>query len=90
MNPPATLRREEFDQLVAEHQRLIHLANDLECQLYRLSSSAEQITACQQAGGALIGLLRHVLFRHDQQVLPVLETLVPDAARMSTGREKQA
>jgi hypothetical protein len=76
LNPVPKLGREDFDQLVAEHQRLIHLANDLEYQLYWLGESPEHVTACQQAGGALIDLLRHVLFRHDQQVLPVLETLV--------------
>jgi hypothetical protein len=77
MTTPPPLRRADFDQLLAAHQRLIELANDLEYQLYRLGEvpGNERVTECQQAGGALIGLLRDVLFRHDQQVLPLLDAL---------------
>jgi hypothetical protein len=73
-------RREEFEQLLAEHQQLIRLANEVEYHLYQLGASGgpEAVAACQQATGTLLGLLRHVLFRHDQQVLPVLEGFVND------------
>lgn len=79
MNQTPTLHRADFDELVAEHQRLIHLANELEYQLYRLGdqATAEHVTDCQQAASALIGLLRNTLFRHDQQMLPLLESLIP-------------
>jgi hypothetical protein len=69
------LQRRDFDQLVAEHQQLIRLANELEFQLYQMGDAPgpEQVAECRQAAGDLIRLLRHVLFRHDQQVLPLLE-----------------
>lgn len=68
----------EWQRLLADHQQLIHLANDLEFHLYQLGGvpAPEHITACQQAAGTLIGKLRETLFRHDQQVFPILETLV--------------
>jgi hypothetical protein len=67
--------RNAFVQLLSEHQALIRLTNELELQLYRLREepSAQRVTECQQAGGALIGRLRSLLFRHDQEVLPLLE-----------------
>ncbi len=77
MNQTPTMPRSDFDQLLTQHQELIRLANDLEYQTYRLGEQAEPgpVSDCQQAAGALIGLLRTVLFRHDQQVLPVPEAL---------------
>ena len=69
--------RADFEQLLGAHQQLIELANDLEYQLYRLGEPPgdSPAAACQQAAGALLGSLRDVLFRHDQQVLPLLEAL---------------
>jgi hypothetical protein len=77
MNAPPTFARADFEQLLASHQRLIELANGLEYQLYRFGEAPgnERVTECQQAAGALVGLLREVLFRHDQQVLPLLDAL---------------
>jgi hypothetical protein len=77
MNQTPTMPRNDFDELLTQHQELIRLANDLEYQIYRLGEQTElgPVSDCQQAAGALIGLLRTVLFRHDQQVLPVLEAL---------------
>lgn len=76
MTSPA-LTPEDFAQLLAEHQQLIDLTNELEFSLYRIGDEAnvENVQQLQQTAGALIGLLRHVLFRHDQQVLPALEAL---------------
>jgi hypothetical protein len=83
MTAPPPLSRADFEQLLAAHQRLIELANDLEYQLYRLGEvpGNERVTDCQQAAGALLGLLRDVLFRHDQQVLPLLDSLSLDSTR---------
>jgi hypothetical protein len=71
------LDRADFDQLVADHQEVVRLTNELELQLYRLGELAdgERVATCQRAGGELIALLRNLLFRHDQQVLPLLDTL---------------
>jgi hypothetical protein len=70
--------RADFEQLLAEHLRLIHLANVLEFQLHLLGESPPDSPAagCQQAAGALLGALRNFLFRQDQHVLPVLESLI--------------
>jgi hypothetical protein len=78
MNMQTNLSRADFELLVAEHRQLILLANELEYQLYRLGATATAETAagCQQAAGELIGALRQALFRHDQQVLPVLEEMI--------------
>lgn len=75
MTQSHTIERHDFEQLLSEHWQLIQLTNDLEYHLYRIGDrpEPERVEACQQSGGALIGLLRHVLFRHDQQVLPILE-----------------
>jgi hypothetical protein len=75
-----TLSRADFDRLVEEHRQLIRLTNELEFRLYQMGEAPapEQAAECRQAAGTLIGLLRNVLFRHDQQVLPVLEGLVED------------
>jgi hypothetical protein len=69
--------RADFEQLLGAHQQLIELANDLEYQLYRLGEQPDgsPAAACQQAAGALLGRLRDVLFRHDQQVFPLLDSL---------------
>ena len=77
MNQTQAISRSDFEGLLAQHQELIRLVNELEYQLYRLGEPTESgpISDCQQAAGVLIGLLRNVLFRHDQQVLPVLEAL---------------
>jgi hypothetical protein len=76
ISPPS---RTDFEQLLAEHAQTIRLANDLEYHLYRIGAepAPEHVTACQQAGGALIRHLRTLLFRHDQQVLPLLDSLIP-------------
>jgi len=75
MSPSAQLSRADFESLLHDHQRLIELVNDLEYQMYRLGElpAGERVTECQQAGGALVGMLRNVLFRHDQQVFPFLD-----------------
>jgi hypothetical protein len=75
MNHSPPINRHDFEFLVRTHQELIRLANELEYQLYRLGEgpTPEHVTECQQAGGALIGMLREVLFRSDQQVLPLLD-----------------
>ena len=80
MTTPPPPGRADFEQLLAAHQRLIELANDLEYHLYRLGEvpGNERVTECQRAAGALVGLLRDVLFRHDQQVLPLLDALSRD------------
>jgi hypothetical protein len=61
--------RADFDRLVADHREAIRLVNELEFQLYRLSELADgdRVAPFQRAGGQLIGLLRNLLFRHDQQ-----------------------
>jgi hypothetical protein len=70
--------REDFDQVLREHQQLIDLANQLELRVYLLGEAApgSPTVACQKVAGALIGALRTHLFRQDQQVLPVLEGLL--------------
>jgi hemerythrin-like domain-containing protein len=75
MNPGVRLTREDLDRLLSEHRRLIDLANDLEYRLYRMGA-ADEVRDCQQAAGTLIGCLRDHLFRHDQQVFPVLEAFL--------------
>jgi hypothetical protein len=72
--------RADFDSLIVEHEEVIRLANELEYQLYRLGAAhnSEVVTECQQAGGALIGHLRGLLFRHDQQILPIVEISLAD------------
>ncbi len=74
-----SLTRTEFEQVLAGHTQLIRLVNELEYQLYKIGAAPtpEQMAECQQAAGALIGELRAFLFRYDQQVLPVLESLLP-------------
>jgi hypothetical protein len=70
------MTRADFEALLAEQERLVELCNELEYRLYQLGQDAgEPATACQQAGGALVGALRDHLFRQDQQVLPVLDAL---------------
>jgi hypothetical protein len=78
MSDVPTITRADFEQFVAEHQEVIRLVNALEFQLYRLGEihGDDRVTECQQAGGSLIGALRSLLFRHDQQVLPLLDTLI--------------
>ena len=75
MKAGETLSRTDFEQLIAEHRQLIFLANDLEFHLYQMGETPgpAQVNHCRQTAGTLIGLLRTVLFRHDQQVLPLLE-----------------
>ncbi len=69
--------RQDFDEVLREHQELVDLANELELRVYLLGEAApgSPVVACQKAAGALIGALRTHLFRQDQQVLPVLEGL---------------
>lgn len=81
MNQELTIPRADFEELLAQHQELVRLANELEYRLYCLGepTAAGPVSDCQQAAGALIGQLRTVLFRHDQQVLPVLDALTGDS-----------
>ncbi|HMF11006.1 MAG TPA: hypothetical protein VKE94_01835 [Gemmataceae bacterium] len=74
----SSIRRQDFELLLDEHRELIRLTNELEFQLYRLGEAAtpEHVSECQQTAGNLVGLLRTNLFRHDQEVLPVLESLI--------------
>ena len=78
MSPAPPLTRDDFERLLADQQQLIELTNQLEYQMYRLGELPpdERVTECQQTGGTLIGLLRSVLFRNDQQVFPLLDTLL--------------
>ncbi len=71
------LTRDEFDGMLAEHQQLIDLVNDLELRLYQLGESPpdDRVAQCQQVAGTLIGALRNMLFRQDQTVLPLLERM---------------
>jgi len=80
MSPLPSLTHADFEQLVAEHEEVIRLANELEYHLHRLWAvhDSERVTECQQAGGALIGHLRGLLFRYDQQILPILEASLAD------------
>ena len=86
MSPPPSssrkLSRADFERLVAEHEEVIRLANELEYHLHCLGviQDGERVTECQQAGGALIGHLRGLMFRHDQHILPILETSLADDA----------
>ncbi len=78
MNPAMPeFQREEFDQLLEEHQRLIAQVNEVEFHLHTLSGgvSEEHVQALQQATGDLLALLRTYLFRQDQQVLPIVDAL---------------
>jgi hypothetical protein len=60
--------------------------NDLELHLYRLGEvQDERVAACQQSAGALIGLLRDLLFRYDQEVLPILEEVSQEAPNRHPG-----
>ena len=67
--------RSDFDQLLAEHQRLIALANEVEFCLHALAAgvSDETLPVLQQSTGDLVRGLRLYLFRQDQQVLPVVD-----------------
>jgi len=77
MKPGLQLTHEEFDFLLSEHRRLLHLTNHLEYCLYQIGAPEDPaVRECQQAAGALIGCLRDLAFRHDQQVFPVLEALL--------------
>lgn len=77
MSNEQPLSRDAFDELIREHQLLVHLANELELHVYEIGEqdapSRERVTACQQAAGNLIGQLRQTLFRFDQQIYPLLE-----------------
>jgi hypothetical protein len=77
MSETPGLTRTDFERLLAEQQRLVELGNELEYRLYLLGQGPPDapVTACQQAGGALLGALRDFLFRQDQEVLPVLDEL---------------
>jgi len=79
MTESAPISRSEFTALLNEMQRLVAHVNDLEYHIHALGAdvSGESAIYCQQAAGALIGLLRGFLFRLDQQVLPLLEQMLP-------------
>lgn len=69
--------RSQFARLLDDHQKMIDLINALELKLYHLGEAPDHspIQECQQAGGLLISQLRNLLFRWDQEVLPLLETI---------------
>ncbi len=69
--------RRQFELLLDDHQKMIDLINALELKLYSLGEAPDHspIQECQQAGGLLISQLRNLLFRWDQEVLPLLDTL---------------
>lgn len=73
-----SLDRADFDALLTDHARLIRLANELEYHLHAVGERPDDspVTECRRAGGVLIGALRELLFRHDQEVLPALESMV--------------
>jgi hemerythrin-like domain-containing protein len=77
MTPTPTCTRGDFARLLAEHLRLIELVNDLELRLHALSGGQTEgtIQALQQAAGSLVDVLRTHLFRQDQVVLPLVESL---------------
>jgi hypothetical protein len=85
MSAAPTFSRADWERLVAGHQEVIRLANELEYHVYSLGEVPPhpRVSELQQAAGTLIGHLRGLLFRHDQQVLPVLEALSDPAG----GRE---
>jgi hypothetical protein len=71
------MSRAEFDELVGGHEQLVGAMNELEFQLYQLGqANGGHVADCRQAAGRLIGLLRDLLFRYDQRVLPLLEGLI--------------
>lgn len=74
-DPTPDIRREDFESLLDEHQRLIGLANQVEFHLHALAGGPNEgaIHALQQSAGSLVSLLRGYLFRLDQQLLPVLD-----------------
>lgn len=82
MNSAPTLSREDFEQLLAEHLRLIERTGDLEYQLHVLAGNLEEnsVRQCQHTAGALVRLLREHLFRQDQIVLPILDRLCTETA----------
>ena len=71
--------RRQFELLLDDHQKMIDLINALELKLYSLGEAPDHspIQECQQAGGLLISQLRNLLFRWDQEVLPLLDSLAP-------------
>lgn len=71
--------RSQFEHLLDDHQQMIDLINALELKLYSLGEAPDHspIQECQQAGGLLISQLRNLLFRWDQEVLPLLDSLAP-------------
>lgn len=81
MNHEPPLSRQAFDELLREHQLLVQLANELELQLYGLGEQnaplQERVTACQKVAGSLIGQLRRMLFRLDQEVYPLVDPEKP-------------
>ena len=81
MSVTSSIRRQDFELLLDEHRQLIRLTNELELQLYRLGEAAtpEHVSQCQQTAGSLIGMLRTNLFRQDQEILPILESLVDES-----------
>jgi hypothetical protein len=82
MKTGVQLTQAQFDDLLSAHRRLIDLTNHLEYCLYRIDvPDKPAMSECQQAAGTLIGCLRDLMFRHDQQVFPVLEAALKDATR---------
>jgi len=76
MTETPTFTRDDFEHLLAEHLGLIELANDVEYRLHALAggSTEENVQGLQQAAGALASALRNHLFRHDQVILPLVES----------------
>jgi hypothetical protein len=77
MTATPAISRSDFDQAVRAHLYLIELTNELEYRLHAQAGdpAANDVQALQQAAGAVVAALRTHLFRQDQVVLPILETL---------------
>lgn len=74
-DPAPGYRRDDFEPLLEEHQRLVELANEVEFHLHALAGGPNEgaIHALQQSAGSLVSVLRGYLFRLDQQVLPAID-----------------
>jgi hypothetical protein len=81
------LGRGQFEQLLAEHERLIDQVNEAELRLHALAEGPGEgrLEAMQQATGDLLKMLRDHLFRQDQVVLPAIDGLT----RASGGTDYQ-
>jgi len=86
--PP--FHREQFDLLLKDQLEVVESINQLEYRLYQMGEAPPESPAaeCQVAAGVLIGQLRKLLFRWDQEVLPALEAVAitePTASESPSG-----